>query len=813
MENISKNNTSFSESETQFKRTVSLGELFDKALRKWYWFGISIVLFLGLGVFYLLSTSPVYHREAAVLIKDARRGSAASELSAFADIAGISTRRSVDNELYVLQARRLMVEVVDRLNLTIGYAMKSGLRTNTLYKTSPIEVTFIAPIDSTGVAGAVKPCKFTAVLNDADEVTISKFERVAPVKPESDETFTVTGKLGDTLYLPTGPIVVATTNHYNEEIVGKEIFVSKGNREAIATAYRTKVQTSVPSKMSSVVNLSLNDVVPQRAEDILNTLIDVYNDDAVYDKQIVAEATAEFITERLAVIGEELSGIDGDIKHFKSRNRIVDIKTEATHRTEGAIRYEQEIASTSAHLAISKYIRDYLSDNSQEVKIIPATTFDGNSAIVAQIVNYNDLVTRRLRLGNNSENNPLVIQLDESISSTKGAILASLASNIKALEIKLSNLEAEERKINSRIGAVPKQEQEYLSIARQQKIKEELYLYLLTKSEENAISLAITERPARIVDNAFGPNLPVSPNRMLILLAMLVLGVGFPLAIIYLRILTDSKVRGKHDLVKLCSVPYLGDIPLYEGHLTRSIAVRESGRDKVSEAFKILRTNMGFMSSGKKQQVILTTSSNAHAGKTFVSMNLGMTLAFSGNKVLMIDLDLRRRTLSKHMGQRSNPNGATKYLSSADTNLNDIISQSGLHENFDFIYAGLQPPNPAELLMSQRLDDLIAECRKHYDYIIIDSVPALIIADAMITSRIADLSIYVVREGLLERQQVPDINALHAEKKLNNMCIILNGASETRQSYGYSYRYQYTSGSDKNNRGWRKWLKKLGLLK
>jgi capsular exopolysaccharide synthesis family protein len=240
--------------------------------------------------------------------------------------------------------------------------------------------------------------------------------------------------------------------------------------------------------------------------------------------------------------------------------------------------------------------------------------------------------------------------------------------------------------------------------------------------------------------------------------------------------------------------------------------VRESGRDKVSEAFKILRTNMGFMSRGTKQQVILTTSSNAHAGKTFVSMNLGMTLAFSDNKVLMIDLDLRRRTLSKHMGQRSNPNGVTKYLSSTDVEINSIITNSGLHENFDFIYAGLQPPNPAELLMSQRLDDLIAECRKTYDYIIIDSVPAMVIADAMITSRVADLSIYVVREGLLERQQIPDINALHTDKKLNNMCIVLNGASESRQSYGYSYRYQYTSASDKYS-GWRKIFKKLGLLK
>ena len=809
MENTTNNIHTQTDNESIAHRTISISEIFGKVIKNWYWFAISVFIFLCFGALHLLSTAPVYHREATVLIKDARRGSAASELSAFADIAGISTRRSVDNELYVLQARRLMLEVVDRLNLTTSYSTKSKLRTITLYKNSPIEVSYI---DNLGG----KSCSFTALLGE-DGVTISEFScpRNAAEKAQkkSDELFTATAKFGEVVNLPIGQVIINPTLYFNPDVVGKEIRVLKGNRDAIATAYRNRVQMSVASKMSSIVNLSLNDVVPQRADDILNTLLDVYNDDAVHDKQIVAEATAKFINERLQVIGEELRNIDGDIKTFKDKNNIVDIKTEATRRTEGAMRYEQEIAATSNQIAMSKFIRDYLSDNAKDVTIIPATTYDGNSAIAVQIADYNELVIRRLKLGNDSGNNPLVQQLDNNIVSTKNAILASLASNIKALEIKLANLENEERKINSMIGAVPKQEQEFLSIARQQKIKEELYLYLLTKSEENAISLAITERPARIVDYAFGLAAPISPNKSLILLAMIVLGLGLPLVVIYILLLTNTKVQGKHDIIKFCTVPYLGDIPLYEGHINRSIAVRESGRDKVSEAFKILRTNMGFMSRGSKQQVILTTSSNAHAGKTFVSMNLGMTLAFSGNKVLMIDLDLRRRTLSKHMGQRSNPNGATKYLSSAETNLNDIITKSGLHENFDFIYAGLQPPNPAELLMSQRLDDMIAECRKHYDYIIIDSVPAMVIADAMITSRVADLSVYVVREGLLERQQIPDINALHTDKKLNNMCIVLNGASESRQSYGYSYRYQYTSGSDKNNHGWRRIFKALGILK
>ncbi len=807
MENLSPNSIRQTENETIFQRTVSFREILDKSLKNWYWFIISTFVFICLGVLYLLSASPIYHREATVLIKDARRGSAASELSAFADIAGISTRRSVDNELYVLQARRLMLEVVERLNLTTAYAIKSGLRTNQLYKNSPIEVSYVNELGG-------KACKFSALLNE-DGVTISEFACARKSKEEtkSDKKFTTTAKFGEVIDLPIGQITINPTLYFDPEYVGKTIFVSKGTKNAVATAYRNKVQMSVASKMSSIINISLNDAVPQRADDILNTLFDVYNDDAVIDKQIVAEATAKFISERLQIIGEELHSIDGDIKRFKDKNNIVDIKTEATRRTEGAMRYEQEIAATSNQIAMSKFISNYLSDNAKDVNIIPATTFEGSAAIAAQIADYNELVIRRLKLGNDSDNNPLVQQLNNNIAATKNAILASLASHIKALEIKLTNLESEERKISSMIGAVPKQEQEFLSIARQQKIKEELYLYLLTKSEENAISLAITERPARVVDYAFGSPHPVSPNRSLVLLAMIILGMGLPILIIYISILSNTKVQGKHDIIKYCTVPYLGDIPLYEGHLNRSIAVRESGRDKVSEAFKILRTNMGFMSGGAKQQVILTTSSNAHAGKTFVSMNLGMTLAFSGNKVLMIDLDLRRRTLSKHMGQRSNPNGVTKYLSSNNTDIESIIFKSGLHENFDFIYAGLQPPNPAELLMSKRLDDLIAECRKHYDYIIIDSVPALIIADAMITSRVADLSIYVVREGLLERQQLPDINALHEEQKLRNMCIVLNGASETRQSYGYSYRYQYTYGSDRNNHGWRKIFKMLGLLK
>ena len=799
------NNMTQTSGTPSFTQSVTIGELLDAMLKKWYWFVISVFVFVCIGGLYLMSKSPVYKRDATVLIKDIRKGSAANELAAFSDIAGISTRRSVDNELYVLQARRLMLEVVERLGLTINYSTKIGLRTVDLYRNAPITASFVDDLGGKG-------CSFVATLTE-NGVVISDFARAKTpdVDVKADKKFTATGAFGEVINLPNGQVIIEPTLYFNPEYVGKEIRVAKMPKEAVATAYRNRVKMDVASKMASIINLSLVDVVPQRAEDILNTLIDVYNDDAVFDKQIVAEATAKFINERLSVIGNELRAADKDIKQFKDKNNIVDIKTEIMRRTQGVAQYEQEIAITTNQIAMSKFVRDYLSDQSKDYNLIPAAAFEGNSSISSYIADYNELILRRHKLGNDSSNNPIVKQLERDINATKNSILASLVSHTKSLEIKLENLENEERKINSHIGAVPSQEQEYLSMARQQKIKEELYLYLLTKSEENAISLAITERPARVVDYAFGVNRPVSPNKMMIMLAMLVIGFGIPFGIIYILKVTNTKVRGKRDITNNCSVPYLGDIPLYEGALTRSIAVREAGRDKVSEAFKILRTNMGFMSGDAKHQVILSTSSNAHAGKTFVSMNLGMTLAFSGNKVLMIDMDLRRRTLSKHMGQRSNPNGVTKYLSVPSTTVNEIISKSGLHENFDFIYAGLQPPNPAELLMSKRLDELIAECRKHYDYIIIDSVPALIIADAMITSRVADVSIYVVREGVLDCRQLPDIEALHTEKKLKNMCIVLNGVTETRQSYGYSYRYQYAAEFGGKATLWRRFLQKIGL--
>ncbi len=765
-----------------------LKDIVDMILKKWYWFAISIIFCLGVSVLYIMRTSPVYTRSATILVKDSRKGGGASELAAFGDLTGLNTRRNVDNELFVLQARRLMVEVVDKLGLTVGYTTRSGLRNIDLYRRSPIDVQFINDVNS-GV------CAFTVLL-DENNITISEFVRSrldGTDDSEEDEDFLVTSPYGETIVTPYGEIVVNKTLYMEENYLGKEIRVVKRPREIVATHYRNAMHSSVANKMSSIINISLNDIVPRRAEDIINTLIEVYNNDAINDKQQIAEATADFIDVRLAIISKELGSVDSDIKTFKTRNSMVDIETETTKNITESAKLKTEVLSLESQIEMSKFVKDYLNDASKDYALIPITDLSrgqSSSALSKQIADYNELLLRREKfLLNSSLNNPVIQMLDRDRAALKNAILASLESNIATLDIQLRNLRREQSKTDARISSVPLQEQEYLSIARQQRIKEELYLYLLNKREENAISLAITENTARIVDSAFGPQRPIAPRKSFILLIALVLGCAVPFVILYLRELLDTTVRSKHDITKFTNVPYLGDIPIYSGPRTaRGVVVRANGRDKVSEAFRIVRTNMAFMNTeGQDSQVLLVTSSNQHAGKTFVSTNLAMTLAMSGNKVLLIDLDLRRRTMSKHMGQRNNPVGISRYMSDKNVQVADIISRTELHENFDCIYAGLQPPNPAEQLMSNRLDELIAECRKLYDYVVIDSVPALVIADAIITSRVADLTLYIVREGLLDRRQLPDIDSLYKQDKLRNMSILLNGSSERNHRYGYTY--------------------------
>lgn len=780
-------------------------------LSNWYWFALSIIVCCLCAAFYLRRTAPVYQRSASVLVKDSRKGSAA-EVVAFSDIMGGMGRRSVDNEIYILQSRRLMEEVVKRYDLSTAYSTSGRIRTVDIYGRTPLLVKFLtaAPSD----AGS-----FKYTVKKDGKVALGEFrDRLG-----EEQSFKTTATVGDTITTPLGKIVFMPTP-YVDQYIDKKVNVSKYPLNEITESYRKRLQCNITDKMASVINISMADVVPKRAEDVINGIIDAYNADAINDKREISNLTEKFINERLLTLGKELNVADNEIASFKKENRIYSPQDEASLSAEEIARLKKESMSLEGSLEIAQYILDYVRNDASGSSLIPAATVSmsgASSALASQIDMYNTNVLNYQRLlAESSENSPVIMDLKAQISSVRGAIITSLESHIEGLKLQIANVSNEQRKADSRMTSSPTKEKELLSITRQQKVKEELYIYLLTKLEENALTGATAESNARVIDLAYGSNRPISPRSMMIYLMALVIGAIIPFVILYIMELLNTSVRSRREVEEALSAPFLGDIPRFEGKADYNVVVKENSRDVISEAFRILRTNINFMSVDRNMQVITLTSSIPHSGKTFISTNLAMTLAISGKKVLLMDLDLRRRTLSKQLGHRNDRRGLTSYLSGTISSLNDAISKTSLHDNLDMMYAGPQPPNPAEMLMSHRVDAMIAELRKMYDYIIIDNVPAMAVADAMIIDRFVDLTIYVVRQGNLDRRQLPDIEQLYREKKFNNMAIVLNGVSHNRSSYGYGYgygygySYNYYYNEDKEYSVWhRRWHKLKGLFK
>ena len=762
---------------------LSLSDILHLVLSNWYWFLISLAVCGCVALFYLESTAPTYQRKATVLVKDSRKGSS-SEVTAFNDIIGSMGRRSVDNELHIFKSRHIMEQVVDRYNLTTRYLTTRGLRTIDLYNISPFVVEFISIYEPN------KPITFECTI-DGNRLHLSAFKDF--------ENFEVDAMVDEVISTPIGDIKIEQTPYFSAWD-NTTVSVIKMPLNEVIESYRKRLNCEIIDKQASVITISMVDQVPQRAENIINGIIEAYNIDAIEDKQAISNLTAEFISERLVTLGEELNIADGDIATFKQDNRLYNPEKEALLSAEEIKQLKENKLSLEANLEMAEYILSYLEDEKNSNTLIPASTITmsgASSALATQVELYNTNLLNYQRLLNaSSETNPLIVDLANQIRNVRSSILSSLQSHIEGLKLQISQLTKEQSIADSRMHASPTKEKELLAKARQQKVKEELYIYLLTKLEENALMGATAESNARIIDHAYGSNRPVSPNTTMILLVALVMGLAIPFAILYLREILNTNVRSRRDLDAVLSIPYIGDIPQYEGNKGNGIVVREDSRDAVSESFRMIRTNLGFMAVDKSIKVIMFTSSIPHSGKTFVSSNMAMTLAASGKRVVVVDFDLRRRTLSKSMGHGNERRGLTSFLTGKIADLENIITPSNIDPNLDFVFSGPQPPNPAEMLLSQRVDELTAELRARYDYVIIDSVPAMAVADAMIIDRLVDLTAYVIRQGNLDRRHLPDIETLYREKKFRNMCVILNGVTTTKRSYGYGYGYGYGYLSD-----------------
>lgn len=758
------------------EQSINLVDLLVYLASKWKWFLLSVLLCGGIAWFNYARAPLVYFRSATVIIKDPSNKTYSAGLDRYDNFIN---KVNVANEILQFRSKKLMREVVQRVHADVSYQEEDGLRKIELYSQSPIQVSFPDATPEQWKA-------FTVTPKDEHTVVLSDFSQ----KEKADE---MQVKLNDTLALKMGRIVVSPTNFYTKAWMNVPVRVQKMPLDAVVARYQGGLGIRQEEDESSILTLSLKDQSAVRAEDVLNMLITVYNEEAIKDKNQVAVNTADFINDRLIIIERELGGVESDLESFKRDNQVMDIASSADRYMSESQKYNADALELETQLRLARYIKEYLTDPTKDIDLIPANTGISDMNIENQITLYNAAKLKRDRLiDDSSDSNPVVEELNNSLRAMKQSIIRAVDNMIVSLNVKRDDAQSREMRAQSRVASIPTKERQMLSIERQQKIKEALYLFLLNRREENALSQAMADNNARVIDSAEGGSAPISPNRNRILLLGVLIGVALPGVVFLMILFMDTRVHSRKDIEGVVSIPYLGEIPFDKEQAKRhrekpsELSVHEKGDDVVSEAFRILRTNMAFLSrKDKPAQVITFTSFNVGAGKTFISQNLAMSLVYARKRVIMVDLDIRKGTLSHRLGKHKV--GVTNYLSDASIRVDDIIQRT---DTYDWISSGTMAPNPAELLMDDRLDALMAELRTRYDYIIVDNVPVGLIADATIANRIADLTLFVVRAGRLDRRQLPDIEKLYQEKKLKNMALVLNGA-DLHRGYGYGYGYGY----------------------
>ena len=769
---------------------IGLQDLWGLFFPRWRWFVLSLVVALGVATLYLMRTPNIYTRSASILVKDDSKGggSAGAAMSEFNDLGIFKNNTNINNELQTLKSPTLMTEVVKRLGLNEVYTMREGLKSVELYKTSPCWVTFGQPSDQS--------LSFVIHIQSPTEVTLDDWT----LDGESlDETYSVT--LGDSVQTAVGSLVVTATAAFQNDWVGKKVRYTRGSVRSYTDRYTAALQANLSNKEATIIDLSIDDVSIQKAEDILNTLIEVYNEKWVLDKNQIAISTSKFISDRLGVIETELGHVDENISSYKSQHLLPDVQAASSLYMTQSAEYKKQLQALSNQLSTAQYIRRELSGK-QIDQPLPSNSGISSGNIEGQIDEYNKLVLDRNRLiANSSEKNPLVVDLTASLKTLKRTILQSVDNLIVSLNTEMKSIRIQEEATTSQLASNPSQAKYLLSVERQQKVKEELYLYLLQKREENELSQAFTAYNTRVITAPRGSFAPTSPHRMRILLMALALGLLAPAGVIYLLETMNTRLRGRKDLENL-SAPLVGEIPLYGTSKQKTvksgksmILVEEGNRNIINEAFRVLRSNMDFMASDEQRsQVCLMTSYNPGSGKSFLTANIAMSFALKGKKVIVIDGDLRHGSLSALV--QSPKVGLSNYLSGRTTSWQEIQVAYPQHSNLVVIPVGTVPPNPTELLENGKLASLVAELRQEFDYIFIDCPPIDIVADTQIISKVADRTLFVLRAGLLERSMLPELEKMYQDKRFPNLAIILNATVANQGRYGYRYGYHYGYHSD-----------------
>jgi len=780
--------------------TLRIKEFFYLCLAKWRWFVISVALALGMATFYILCTPPVYTRAAFLMVKEDTKGKAIGSdvASMFADLGLTQANANVNNELLAMQMPSVVKEVVRRLNLDVDYRISDFLHMETLYgKDLPVKVSLLDMSDAESASMTVR-------LLPGGKVELDDFESSV----RDVESGVITGSLNDTILTPLGKMILTPAGSYSATKEYPLIYLSRTNLYDCVDGCISNLKAELCSEDATVIELSYKDVSIARAEDVLNAVIDVYNEEWMKDKNQVTVSTSQFISERLEALVRELDNVDTDIATYKSENLLPDVEKASELSMEQSQDNNNRLVALSTQIAIAGYIRDYMTDLKKREQLIPVNIGVDNADIEHQISEYNATLLKRNNLITNSgEKNPLIADLNQSLSAMRGAIVSSIDNLVLSLEMQRRDLLRNERQTIGRISASPQQNKYLQSVGRQQKVKEALYLFMLQKREENELSQAFTPYNTRILTPPSGNLEPVSPQKEKILAIAFLLGLMFPAGFLLLRENMNTTVRGRKDLEKL-AVPLIGEIPLDAGSQKkprfrkhengdRHIVVKAGSRNVLNEAFRVLRTNLEFM-AGEQPEVLLLTSYNPGSGKTFLTMNIAASLAIKGKKVLVIDGDLRHGSLSSYIG--SPGNGLSDYLAKRTDDMTGIIRPvAKQYAGLDMVPVGTIPPNPTELLFGERMKQLVEKMRAEYDHVFIDCPPVEIVADTQILGKLADRTLFVVRAGLLERSMLTQLDKVYREQRFKNMSVVLNGTAVGKHRYGYRYGYYHAYGYGYND--------------
>ena len=775
----------------QKEEDFNLYRVIFKYLIYWPWFVASVLVCVVAAFIYLRYQTPVYNVSASVLIKEDDARSRAMQatngaLGTLQSMGGFSMTSSFDNELEILKSRTLIQKVVTRLGLYISTVEdRSFGYDRPLYKNTPVQV-YLTPEEANKLeSGARLKMTYTP----EGKLSVKALYSLNGTEQSEEKTFDALPAV-----LPTPVGVFSFTKNDSVAAPEKEVklitYIS--SPVAVAKGYAGALTVDPTSKTTTIAKVSMQNSSKQRAVDFINTLVAFYNQDANDEKNEVAQKTADFIEDRIGIINRELGNTESQLADFKQKSGLTDLASDAQLALQENSKYEQLRIENQTQIRLVEFLRDYINNPANADEVIPANVGLKDQNLSTVIDQYNTMIIERKRLlRTSSENNPAVINMKTGIEAMRHSVQTTVASVLEGLHITKGNLDRQASKFENRISNAPKQEKEFLTISRQQEIKATLYIMLLQKREENAITLAATANNGRIIEEPI-PGDIVSPKGKLIYIIALVIGIGIPISIIYLLNLLRFRIEGHTDVEKLTTVPIIGDIPLTDAgkNGTPTIAVRENDNNIMAETFRSLRTNLLFIMGDPDKKVILVTSTISGEGKTFMASNLAVSLALLGKKVILVGLDIRKPGLNKIFHLSHKEKGITQYLAAPQsTDLHALIQPSGITSNLDLLLGGPIPPNPTELLARQSLEDTISTLRKEYDYIVLDTAPIGMVTDTLILSRVADASIYVCRADYTHKTDYQLINELQEHHRLPNLCTVVNGIDMKKKKYGYYYGY------------------------